>query len=352
MKTGRVAGWPLEIILGGWYTDVKGWFMKKCFFEGEMRGALFLLCALFLGCKAVGTVTDEDIVVRLAREFVVSPASLNFVLAEEPPPRTVTAHVPRVSENITLQWTASPENIVELTPVQADGGRQVIVTPLAPGCAVLRAKINEYTVYADCNVTVREAGPNALGANALRKFYVRDNTEIVYSGAIQSDKKTILLELPLSFNLEALRPAVFHDGVSYAPQGVVDFRNSQDTPVIYTVTAANGEKAAYQVTAVRTNLKIADFLSIDANGVSGVTTTTTLTMHFKADATFWLDLNDIQIEPPGAAKFTWKENDNAVLTVTIEGIKENDIDLTLVPVKKGYVFNPLSQTVRVYKGPS
>jgi hypothetical protein len=326
--------------------------MKKRFSLGEMLGALSLFCALFSGCKAVGTVTEEDIVIRLSREFAVSPAALNFVLAEEPAPQTVTALLPRVSENITLHWTVSPENIVGITPVQESAGRQVVITPLVSGCAVLRAKINEYNVYADCNVTVREEKPGALsGDNAIRKFYVRDNSEIVYAGFVQDDKKTILLELPLSFNLEALRPAVLHDGVSYTPQGAVDFRDSQGTPLVYTVTAANGGKAAYRVTAVRTDLQVVDFLSLDGNGESGVTTTSTLVLRFKAAPTFWLDPGDIQVEPPGAVWFS-KENEGTIIILPVKGVKENDIDITLTPAKKGCVITPLSRTIRVYKASS
>ena len=321
------------------------------FSKRNMLGVLAGLCAALAGCKAVGVVTEEDIVIRLAREFTVAPASLDFTLSDEPAARIVSALAPRVAEPLTLHWTALPENIVAITPVPGSEGRQVAVTPLAPGCTILRAKINEYTVSADCNITVRSAARNELGAApAIQKFYVRDNSTMVYSGIIKADK-TILLELPLSYNLESLRPAVLHTGASHAPAGFVDFRSSAETPITYTVTGASGEKTAYRVTAVRTPLHVIDFLSIEANGKSGVTTTTELVLRFRAHSTFSMELGDALIEPDNAAWFSWREDDGPVMTYTIKGIKENDLELTLVPVKQGYAYTPLSRTVRVYKAP-
>ncbi|GEM_PF-996594 len=69
-------------------------------------------------------------------------------------------------------------------------------------------------------------------------------------GTIDETAKTITATVPYGTGVTSLTPTITHTGVSISPESGIaqDFTNSVTTPVKYTVTAANGTTAVYDIT--------------------------------------------------------------------------------------------------------
>lgn len=96
------------------------------------------------------------------------------------------------------------------------------------------------TLTGNVTLTVPAKTPDS---NDITDIIIAENQdEIVFS-----DNNTIIVTVPYNTDLRNVIPVVYHNGVSYTPQGAVNFSN----PVPYTVTAENGDKKTYTVTVQR-----------------------------------------------------------------------------------------------------
>lgn len=68
-----------------------------------------------------------------------------------------------------------------------------------------------------------------------------------YEGIVNELNKTILVDVPVGFDISALAPAISHNGESILP--AVDAKQDFAQPVSYEITMANGSKETYTVLA-------------------------------------------------------------------------------------------------------
>jgi len=86
-------------------------------------------------------------------------------------------------------------------------------------------------------------------AKAITSFVFMDLDPVV-TGDINEGTKTITATVPYGTDVTALVPTIEHTGASISPAAETpqDFTDSATNPVIYTVTAADGSTATYEVT--------------------------------------------------------------------------------------------------------
>lgn len=154
-------------------------------------------------------------------------------------------------------------------------GENLPIVKMEPSELNLEYKGHEYNLKLSTDKTKDWKAWNSATIKVVRGGASNDTrlTEFTIDGAkgeVDNVKKTVLVKLPPGHTLTGLTPVIKgHGGATVTPTAAQDFTNSVATPIEYTVTAQDGTKQVYKVTArhVFTEAKIKTFKVSDISGL-------------------------------------------------------------------------------------
>ncbi|MGI6605713.1 MAG: Ig-like domain-containing protein [Peptococcia bacterium] len=162
-------------------------------------------------------------------------------------------------------------------------------------------------------------------------------------GTIDETAKTITATVPYGTGVTSLTPTITHTGVSISPESGIaqDFTNSVTTPVKYTVTAANGTTAVYDITvyiALNDEVRLSKFEigGQDVKESAGVNTDAGATLAV-SNFTNFKGIAVQAIDPNASVTVTLKrgETETTVTDLATQAIVANDVIIVTVTAEDG-----------------
>ena len=208
----------------------------------------------------------------------------------------------------------------------------------------------DFTVTSE-NKTVKTYTVTALVAPVDAKDITRFTIPGQTSSAVDEAEGTISVTLPYGSSKAALTPELIHTGKTISPD--TESARNFTSPVVYTVSAADGSTKKYVVTVVVAPPVSVLFRAVTADGAPEKTDTTTLTLEFSAELP-GLDAGSIQLMPAGGISKSGflrkKPGRPAAYALGVYGIASNRLEVAVrVASPAGYTVMPPAQTVTVWK---
>jgi hypothetical protein len=248
---------------------------------------------------------------------------------EEIPTVTAEAHHAKARITVTQATGLTAPNNTATVVVTAENGRTQTY--------IVRFTVAENSAKAITDFRFEEFDPDVVG--------------VINEGA---NPKTITVTVPYGTDVTALVPTIEHTGVSIFPESGIaqNFTDSLTDPVTYTVTAADGSTATYEVTvyiALNDEVSLRTFKigGQDVKELAGVNTEEGATLAV-SDFTGFQGIEVETTDPNASATVTLNEtvvpeealstqpiaaDDVIIVTVTAEdGETEGQYKVTVVPV--------------------
>ncbi|WP_330097918.1 Ig-like domain-containing protein [Flagellimonas taeanensis] len=224
--------------------------------------------------------------------------------------------VPENATNRKIVWSRDNTEIVE---VDQNG----LVKALAPGRAIVTATAGDGSGKENSvQLTVMDI------ANTITSFKINET-----QGVINGNDISITLDSDV--NIDALAPVIVHTGNAISPKSgeVVDFSDSVNVPVVYTVTAENGETNRYFV-------KVLQMASMDLEIASD---------NFEAGLGEKKVIH-VKINPSNAdMDLQWSSSDPQVATVDenggVMGVRKGNVTITATSLSDSRISASLQLTI-------
>ena len=238
---------------------------------------------------------------------------------------------------------------IDVPALPSDGRPLTILVTPAKETKTLRFEVTSHTGSDDVGLAEIEVS-GSLAPNT--KKAITDFTLAGISGNIFEEEGTIEVTVPYGTEVTSLTPEIVHTGVSISPDGEQNF----ESPVTYTVSAADGSTKTYTVTVTVAQAPKTDitFTAEAADGAAGTADTTKIKLIFTPKVE-GLNIGDITVSDGTAGKAAkvsvakdTATTDGTVWILTVNTLQEGDITVAVASFGN-YNVTAAAQTVTIYK---